>query len=187
MGGSGISRNICKSFALCSTVPLPSVLLPSVLWCCWLGGRRASGLYKNCVMRCWHCHLSAARCRFAFGPADATLHSLSLAPVNPDWFYLPGFTFLIPAHPGNPGAINGYSSSSSSSLLNRHHTSTSSPNFLQAGCPSWWQTNSVRALKADNIIQSQSLFHKHICYGALQVQLFYSYYPGQPAPTGTNS
>jgi len=30
-------------------------------------------------------------------------HSLSLAPVNPDWFYFPGFTFLVPAHPGNPG------------------------------------------------------------------------------------
>jgi len=30
-------------------------------------------------------------------------HSLSHAPVNPDWFYLPGFTFLVPAHPGNPG------------------------------------------------------------------------------------
>jgi len=30
-------------------------------------------------------------------------HPLSLAPVNPDWFYLPGFTFLVPAHPGSPG------------------------------------------------------------------------------------
>jgi len=30
-------------------------------------------------------------------------HSLSLAPVNPDWFYLPGFTFLVPSHPGSPG------------------------------------------------------------------------------------
>jgi len=30
-------------------------------------------------------------------------HSLSLAPVNPDWFYLPGFTFLVLAHPGSPG------------------------------------------------------------------------------------
>ena len=27
--------------------------------------------------------------------------SLSLAVVNPDWFYLPGFTFLMPAHPGS--------------------------------------------------------------------------------------
>jgi len=23
------------------------------------------------------------------------LHTLSLAPVNPDWFYLSGFTFLV--------------------------------------------------------------------------------------------
>jgi len=29
-------------------------------------------------------------------------HSLSLAPANPDWFYLPSFTFLVPAHPGSP-------------------------------------------------------------------------------------
>jgi len=29
-------------------------------------------------------------------------HSLSLAPVNPDWCYLPGFTFLVPAHPVVP-------------------------------------------------------------------------------------
>jgi len=28
-------------------------------------------------------------------------HSLSDAPVN--WFHLPGFTFLVPAHPGSPG------------------------------------------------------------------------------------
>jgi len=25
------------------------------------------------------------------------------APVNPDWFYLPGFTFLVPAHSVSPG------------------------------------------------------------------------------------
>jgi len=35
-------------------------------------------------------------------PSGGHCHSLSLAPVNPDWFYLPGFTFLVPAHPGNP-------------------------------------------------------------------------------------
>ena len=29
-------------------------------------------------------------------------HSLSFAPVNPDWSYLPGFTFLVLAHPGSP-------------------------------------------------------------------------------------
>jgi len=36
-------------------------------------------------------------------PSWCHCHSLSLAPVNPDWFYLPGFTFLVPAHPGSPG------------------------------------------------------------------------------------
>jgi len=51
---------------------------------------------------CWCSCLSGARCRFAYGPADATA-TLSLAPINPDWFYLPGFTFLVPAYPGSPG------------------------------------------------------------------------------------
>ena len=26
-----------------------------------------------------------------------------MAAVNPNWFYLPGFTFLVLAHPGSPG------------------------------------------------------------------------------------
>jgi len=26
-----------------------------------------------------------------------------VASVNPDWFYLSGFIFLVPAHPGSPG------------------------------------------------------------------------------------
>jgi len=40
-----------------------------------------------------------SRCRFAYGPADATATHY----LNPDWFYLPGFTFLVLAHPGSPG------------------------------------------------------------------------------------
>jgi len=40
----------------------------------------------------------------------ADLHVAQLMPlpltiscsVNPDWFYLPGFTFLVPAHPASP-------------------------------------------------------------------------------------
>ena len=47
-----------------------------------------------------------ARCRFAYGPADATA-TLSLAPVSPDWFYCPSFTFLVPAHPDSPGQSPG--------------------------------------------------------------------------------
>ena len=62
-------------------------------------------IVKSWVVGCWHRYLSAVKCRFAYGPADATATHLSLAvaPVNPDWFYLPGFTILLPAHSGSPG------------------------------------------------------------------------------------
>jgi len=36
------------------------------------------------------------RYRFAYGQLMPL--PLPLAPVNSDWFYLPGFTFLVPAH-----------------------------------------------------------------------------------------
>ena len=55
----------------------------------------------------WHGYLSGARCRFAYDPAVCHCHSLSVAPVNPHWFYLPGFTFLVLAHPGSPGHSPG--------------------------------------------------------------------------------
>ena len=35
------------------------------------------------------------------------LTTLSLAAVNPDWFYVPGFTFLVTAHSGSPGHSPG--------------------------------------------------------------------------------
>jgi len=35
-------------------------------------------------------------------PSWCHCHSLSLAPENPDWVYLPGFTILVSAHPGSP-------------------------------------------------------------------------------------
>ena len=46
--------------------------VPSVLWCCWLGGRKGIRPVKNWVVRCWCGYLSGARCRLAHGPADAT-------------------------------------------------------------------------------------------------------------------
>jgi len=50
--------------------------LPSVLWRCWLGGRK--GTRHVGVVRCWRGCLSEARCRLAYGPADATAtHSLA--------------------------------------------------------------------------------------------------------------
>jgi len=35
-------------------------------------------------------------------PSWYRYHSLCLVPVNPDWFCLPGFTFLVPAYLGSP-------------------------------------------------------------------------------------
>ena len=48
------------------------ILLHPVLWRCWLGGRNGTRSVKNWVVGCWRGYLSGARCRFAYGPADAT-------------------------------------------------------------------------------------------------------------------
>ena len=53
--------------------------VPSVLWRCWLGGRKGTWPVKNWVVGCWHGCLSGARCRLTYGPADATAtHGLLL-------------------------------------------------------------------------------------------------------------
>ena len=72
---------------------------PSVLWCCWLGGRKGIRPVKNWVVGCWRGYLSGARCRLAYGPADAT------PPLTVSCFSKVqiGFTFLVLAHPGSPG------------------------------------------------------------------------------------
>ena len=80
-------------------------LLLNMLWHCWLGSRKGIrpvktewwdvgvvvwGGVQTCIWPSW-CHC----------------HSLCNASVNPDWFALPGFTFLVPAHPGSPGQSPG--------------------------------------------------------------------------------
>jgi len=52
--------------------PLYRSTLPSVLWCCGLGGRKGIRPVKNWVVGCWRGYLSGTRCRLAYGPADAT-------------------------------------------------------------------------------------------------------------------
>ena len=46
--------------------------LPSVLWRCWLGGRKGIRPVKNWAVGCWRGYLSGVRCRLAYVPADAT-------------------------------------------------------------------------------------------------------------------
>jgi len=46
---------------------------------CWLGSRKGIWPLKNWVMGCWRGYPSGARCRLAYGPADATAtHCLML-------------------------------------------------------------------------------------------------------------
>ena len=47
------------------------LLLPSVLWRCWLGCRKGIRPVKTAI-GCWHGYLSAVRCRLAYGPVDST-------------------------------------------------------------------------------------------------------------------
>ena len=65
-------------------------VMPSVLWRCWLRGRKGIRPVKTWVVGCWRGYLSGARCRLAYGPADATDTHCLLLQWNPDWFYLCG-------------------------------------------------------------------------------------------------
>ena len=66
---------IAQSHAASNCMQLTAVYkvaVPSVLWRCWLGGRKGIRPVKNWVVGCWHGYLSGARFRLAYGPADAT-------------------------------------------------------------------------------------------------------------------
>ena len=52
-----------------SALVIPKCSVPSVLWRCWLGGRKNIRLVKNWVVRYLRGYLSGARCNlFAYGP-----------------------------------------------------------------------------------------------------------------------
>jgi len=74
--------------------------LLSVLWRCWLGGRKGIRPVKNIrVVGCWRGCLSGTRCRLALWPSWCHCHPLSLASVKSRLV----FTFLVLAHLGSPG------------------------------------------------------------------------------------
>ena len=73
-------------------------LLASVLWRCWLGGRKGIRPVKNWVVGSWHGYLSKW---------NADLHMAQLMPLSLTVSCFSkiqtGFTFLVPAHPGSLG------------------------------------------------------------------------------------
>jgi len=81
-----------------------SETMPSVLWYCLLGDRKGIRPVKNWVVGCWHGYLSGARCRLAYGPADATATHCVLLQENrlvlPFWYRL---TQVVP----EKGPLNG--------------------------------------------------------------------------------
>jgi len=88
------------SFLSCSCTSF--TYLPSVLSSCWLGSRKGIRSVKNLIggVLAW---LSVwGEVQMCISPSWCHCHSLSLAPVNPDWFYQNGSAFLVPAYPGCP-------------------------------------------------------------------------------------
>jgi len=75
-----------------------TVLLPSVLWRCWLGGRKGIRPVKT---EWWGADVVICLER------GADLHIAQLMPLLLTVSYFSkiqiGFTFLVPAHPGSPG------------------------------------------------------------------------------------
>ena len=63
---------LSMSFYDISNIDMFALFRPSVLWHCWLGGRKGIRSVKNRVVGCWCGCLSGARCRLAYGPADST-------------------------------------------------------------------------------------------------------------------
>ena len=70
----------------------------TVLWRCWLGGRKGIRPVKNWVVGCWCGYLSGARLDSCIWPSWCHCHSLSLASVKsrlvlPFWYRL---TWVVP-------------------------------------------------------------------------------------------
>ena len=74
------------------------MLVPSVLWRCWLGSRKGIWPVKNLVVGCWRGYLSGVG-------ADLHMAQLMPPPLTVSCFskIQIGFTFLVPVHPGSPG------------------------------------------------------------------------------------
>ena len=80
-------------------------LVPSVLWCCWLGGRKGIRSVKKTER--WGAGVAICLER----GADLHMAQLMPLPLTVSCFskIQIGFTFLVPAHPGSPwkGQLNG--------------------------------------------------------------------------------
>jgi len=66
------------------------LILPSVLWRCWLGGRKGIRRVKKLSCGMFACLCVWVKVQICIWPSWCHCHSLSVAPVNLDSFYLSG-------------------------------------------------------------------------------------------------
>jgi len=81
------------------------LIMPSVLWCCWLGGRKGIRPVKNWVVGCWRGYV-CSEMQTCIWPSWCHCHSLYLASVKsrlvvPFWYRL---TRVVP----DKGQLNRY-------------------------------------------------------------------------------
>jgi len=140
--------------------------VPSVLWRCWLGGRKSIRPVKNSSggVLAW---LSVwSKVQTWHGPADATATHCQIQI---------GFTFLVPAHPGSPGkraikrvrvcvcvcvAVN-----TSSMISNDLWRSSQVSSVCHTECPSvslrcrlWWRWNAGRLSQVLSVLSYDVFF-----------------------------
>ena len=91
-------KMIWQFLLICFIVCVPSVLVHSVLWRCWLGGRKGIQPVKNWVVGC--CMVICLE-----RGVDLYMAQLMPLPLTVSCFtkIQIGFTFLVPAHLGSPG------------------------------------------------------------------------------------
>ena len=95
---------LCVRFTTTHTAINYTILCYVVLHCAFsaltllVGQQEGHSACKKWVVGCWRGCLSGARCRLAYGPADATPLTVSCSSKIQI-----GFTFLVPAYPGCPG------------------------------------------------------------------------------------
>jgi len=89
---TGCMKRVTVGPSVCSTIwPQLQHVVPSVLWRCWLDGRKSIRPVKNRVVVCWCGCLSGARCRLADSQP---------LPLTVSWFSK--IQILVPAHLGSP-------------------------------------------------------------------------------------
>jgi len=158
-----VSFMVISNFSVCNQLPKCLFNFMVYLFCPYsafsalmllVGQQEGHLACKNWVVRYWHGYLSGARCQCAYGSADATATSSSLAPLK--------FRMVYLSDAGLPRLSwkNGYCSSSCSVLTDsdgwltgRASTTTaattttiSRPPGLCSGLPGWAGTRMVKPI-----------------------------------------